>query len=284
MDTKRKKFNEGQVDTGLCFVAGLFFLTIAVSVVYVSHFGLSPLPQAHKITGMSAVAVLSLPEFTPISDESVSAHATPNEAQNQAFISSLTSVPVKEIFIGSYGTVDKETLEGLQSDLENTLRVKTTILNPGPAVPKEEPFYDKHRNQYNSDVLLKSIEQSSAPYGQTVRFLYVVDIDMASFFEWSPGAPWIRADNGQNAALVSLHAFHANTSGSASQKVPQQTVSERAKKAALRALGITVGFDVSPSVANAACIMYPVLTLEALDAQGNTFCSPELEAAPQVFK
>lgn len=282
MSTEIKNFKEGKADTGLLFVAGLFFLTIAFAIVYFSHFGIAPLPKANKSGGMSATAALSLSDPTPVFSDSASLNETQNEEQNQAFISSLPKASVKEIFIGSYGAVNKEILESIRNKVEEVFGVKTTLLNPGPAVPKEEPFYSKNRNQYNSDVLLKSIEQSSAPYGQTVRFLYVVDMDMTSFFEWSPGAPWLRAESGQNAALISLHSFRAVNMPS--QEVLQQTISGRAEKAALRALGVAVGFDASPSAADASCVMFPALTLEELDAQGNTLCSPESEAVARVFK
>lgn len=282
MSIKIKNLKEGKADTGLLFVAGVFFLTLAFAVVYVSHFGLAPLPKAQRAGGTSAAAALSFSDPVSVPDDSIYSNKTSSEEQNQAFVSSLTKVPVKEIFIGSYGVVDKEILEDMRNKVENTFGVKTTLLNPGPAVPKEEPFYNKSRNQYNSDVLLKSVEQSSSMYGQSVRFLYVVDMDMTSFFEWSSRAPWLRAESGQNAALVSIHTLRA--ANTTSQETLQQTLSARAQKAALRALGVTVGFDVSPSATDASCITYPALTLEELDAQGNTLCSPESEAVAHVFK
>lgn len=277
MRLKTKRFTEGKADAGLLFVAGLFFLTLALVVVYVSYFGLSPLPKSNKATdnteGMSAAAVLSFPEPILDSNETAIPGEIQAEEQNKIFFASLSSVPVKEVFIGSYGAVDKEILEGLRSKIEKTYGVKTTLLNPGPAVPKEEPFYNKSRNQYNSDVLFKSVEQSSAVYGPAVRFLYVVDLNLSSFSEWAPEPSWLRAEKDINAAIVSLASFGKNTN----------VLSVRVGKAAVRALGITVGFDSTPSVADASCVMYPALTVEDLDAQGNTLCSPELEAVGRVF-
>jgi predicted Zn-dependent protease len=273
MHARTKNLNAGFADAGLLFVTGLFFFTTAFTVAYFSYFGLSPLPQSNKTEGMPAAAALSLPEpETPASTEV----ENPSGGENQAFFKSLPAVPVKEIFIGSYGTVEKEILERLQNKIEKTYGVKTTLLNSGPVIPKEEPFYDKSRNRYNSDVLQKSVEQSSAVYGQTARFLYVVDLDMSSFSdEESFGGQWLRAQRGQNAAIVSLQALRAGE---------REIFSERAEKTAIRALGITVGFDLSPSAADASCLMHPALTVEELDAQKNALCAPEDEVIARVFK
>jgi predicted Zn-dependent protease len=165
--------------------------------------------------------------------------------------------------------------------MEKTFGVRATILNPGPAIPKTEPFYDKTRGQYNSDILVKSVEQSSATYGQSVRFLYVVDLKLASFSEWAPAPSWARANSGSNAALLSIYDFHKDGNGKETSK---DVLLERAEKSAMRALGITVGFDASPSVADASCIMHPTLIMEELDNQKNVFCSPELEALAQIFQ
>lgn len=277
MKKKTKNFKKGKADAGLLFVVGLFFLTLAFVVVYFSYFGLAPLSKSNKVANtsekMSAAAVLTISDSTPPVHEATSSSEIKDEEQNQAFLASLPVTPVKEIFIGTYGGVDKEILEGLRSGVEKTYGVKTTILNPGPVIPKEEPFYNKSRNQYNSDVLFKSIQQSSAVYGPAVRFLYVVDLNMSSFSEWSPSPSWLRADSGANAALVSLFAFGK-----------RPLLSERVEKAAVRALGITVGFGSSPSAADPSCIMYPALTLRDLDAQKNTLCSPESEAVARIFQ
>lgn len=282
MRRKTKHFTEGKADAGLLFVAGLFFLTLAGVVVYFSYFGMDPLPRLNKASngreGMSAAAAWSLPEVGTASDEITSLVGIrddeQNEAQNKVFFASLSAIPVKEIFIGSYGFVDKGILEGLRSNLEKAYGVETTLLNPGPAVPKEEPFYNKNRNQYNSDVLFKSVQQSSAVYGPAVRFLYVADLNMSSFSAWAPEPSWLRAEKDVNAAIVSFSAFGQTT----------DVLSGRLEKAAVRALGITVGFDLTPSVADTSCVMYPALTVEDLDTQNSALCHPESEAVARVFQ
>jgi predicted Zn-dependent protease len=282
MRLKTKNFTEGKADAGLLFVAGLFFLTLAGVVVYFSYFGTDPLPRLNKTSngreGMSAAAVRSLSEVRTVSDEITSLVGIrddgQDETQNKVFFASLSAIPVKEIFIGSYGSMDKEILEGLRSSIEKTYGVETTLLNPGPAIPKEEPFYNKSRNQYNSDVLFKSVQQSSAIYGPAVRFLYVADINMSSFSVWAPEPSWLRAEKDVNAAIVSFSVFGQKT----------DVLLGRVEKAAVRALGITVGFDSTPSVADASCVMYPALTVEDLDMQNSALCHPESEAVARVFQ
>lgn len=285
--TKKKRnfcSQSGNVDAGLLFVAGLFFLTIALVVVYVSRFGLAPLPESKKISqkNLPGAAVLSLSEpTTPVSNE---VPLTDEEIQNQTFLDSLPNTPVREVFIGSYGTIDKNILEGLQSTIAETLGVKTTVLAPGAAVPKEEPFFDKTRKQYNSDLLLKSVKQSSEVYGREVRFVYVVDLDMVSFSEPSQTETlWPRTENGANVVLISLNALRKKTGGLSTETV-QETLLDRAQKIALRGLGATVGFDASPSAKNPSCLMYPAITREELDAEQITLCSPESLAVAKIFQ
>jgi predicted Zn-dependent protease len=271
-------FNRKKADAGLLFVAGLFFLVLAFAVVYFSHFGLAPFQKMNNEKEMSAAAALSLASAPASNDTEIK-----SKTENEAFLASLSQTPVKEIFIGSYGVADKEILEELRSELEKVYGVQTTLLNPGPAIPKEEPFYNKTRGQYNSDVLQKSIEQSSSAYGQAVRFLYVADVNMSSFSEWSPEAPWLRADKNTNAALLSIHSFRINNS-TLGKESARQILLERAKKSAIRALGVTVGFGFSSSAADTSCIMYPALTLKELDAEQSELCSPEKEAVGRVFQ
>lgn len=271
MEVKTKNFRAGKAPAGFLFVTGIFFLTLAFTVLYFSHFGLEPLPQSAGGDGMAAAA-LGLSQQEPVSQEVM------EETHNKEFLASLSQTPVKEIFIGSYGFVDKEILEGVRGDVEKSFGVKTTILNPGPVVPEAEPFYDKNRRQYNSDVLLKSVVQSSLLYGPEVRFLYVLDAEMDSFSGETPSdATWLRAENGENAALISIHSFRENFSTNA-------LVLERAQKAAMRALGITVGFDTLLSATDSTCVMYPVSSVGELDAGGSEWCLLEQEGVVQVFQ
>ncbi len=272
MKIKTKNFKEGKADTGLLFVAGIFFLTLAFAGAYFSHFGLALLPK-EKMNGMKApVASVSAPsEQTNLF---VNVPATPDEK----FIASLSQTQVKEIFIGSYGSVDKEILFGIRDEAEKTFGVKITLLNPGAAIPKEAPFYDKNRKQYDGDALMQNIEKVSVPYGQTVRFLYFVDFDMGVSSGGAPSSAWFRANKGTNAALISLSGLRAKGSLTA-----KGVLSERAKKVAWRALGITVGFGASPSATNSSCLMYPALTIKELDAEAVILCSSETEAISRVF-
>ncbi|MBI2120252.1 MAG: hypothetical protein HYT94_01350 [Parcubacteria group bacterium] len=276
MKTKTKDmYAQGKADTALLFTVGLFFLTLALAVIYVSHFGLEPLPKSDNKTGSAvdqtapaaAILAVSGTEIPPV----VSAEISLN-ARDEEFFASLSKTAVKEIFIGSYGAVDKEILSRLRDEAEKTFGVKTTLLTPGAPVPKEAPFYDAARKQYDSDILLKSVEQSSMPYGTSVRFLYVVDFALFSSSQ-ADRVPWFRATSGMNASLLSLHGLGAG-SGS---------ILARSKKLALRAIGATVGFDRSPSAADSSCLMYPAATLRELDEQKDAFCIPEADAISAVF-
>lgn len=275
MRTKRKNSclnrQSGKADAGLLFVAGLFFLTLALAITYVSRFGLAPLPK--QVEKMPASVAGAFTEADPISAPEDTA---PLYEQHSEFYASLAETPVHEIFIGSYGSIDKDILEKLRAKIELAFGIKTTLLNPGAPVPKEDPFYDKNTGKYNSDVLIKSVEQSSAAYGQNTRFLYVVDFSMAS--PQSQGAEWLRAHKGENAALISIYPFRSNGI------TPRQTLLERIEKAAIRAIGTTVGFDASSSVTDSSCVMYPAATLQELDEQESEWCSPEKEAVAQVFQ
>lgn len=270
MSTNTKHSQGGQTDTGLLFTAGLFFLTLALALAYVSFFGLAPLSKAENRgnttdSGMPAAAVLAVADTE-------AASATSSDPKVEEFFAALSQIAVKEIFIGSYGDVDSKVLVFLRDETERTFGVKTTILAPGAPIPQEAPFYDKARKQYDSDTLLESIKQSSSPYGASVRFLYVADIDMSSLSR-KASPLWLRAEADSNASLISLHNL-----GTA-----QEVLFPRAKKAALYAIGTTAGFGLSPSVSDASCIMHSAVTMIELDKQEDTFCEPETDAIPLIF-
>ncbi len=269
---KIRNSSEGKMDAGLLFAVGLFFLTVAFVIVYFSSVRISPppFPRPDSVREMSAgAAMVFSQEEAPISGD--------------IFLFSPPETPVREIFIGSYGSVDRELLGRIRSVVEQTFGVTTTLLNPGPDVPREEPFYDQHRGQYNSDVLFNSIKQSSAQFGEGTRFLSFADLPMASFSGWSPETPWLRASEGTNVALVSVHDLRFASNGSLDEVLPE-IFFERVEKSAIRALGTTVGFAALPSAKDPSCIMYPALTPEGLDAQKITLCDPERDVLAQVFK
>lgn len=268
MNIRTNNSQHGAADTGLLFAAGVFFLTLALAVAYFSYAGLAPLPNTNAAIEAENSPNLDVPAAAALA---ISDSASVN-LENEKFFAALSQVAVKEIFIGSYGAVDGEVLGFLREEIEKTFGVKTTLLNPGAPIPKESPFYDAGRKQYNSDTLLESVKLSSAQYGASVRFLYVVDANMSSFSE-KTSAPWVRAENGANASLLSLYGLGEGS----------DSFLPRIKKAALYALGTTVGFGLSPSVSDTSCVMYSASSVRELDNQRDAFCSPEADILDRVF-
>ncbi len=277
---KIQNLSEGKVDVGLIFVTGLFFLTIALAVTYFSVFRLTPLPKpadgSATVSKMPASAILATSNFEIVPIESPDSF-TQKEAPYKEFFDSLPQTPVTEIFIGSYGVVDKEILVGVRYDIEKTFGVKTTLLEPGQAVPKSWPFYSVIHKQYDSDALLESIDVASAPYGSSVRFLYVVDLDMYSFDKQTRSSELYGVNPEANAGVISLEELKSQAG------ISHDIVLTRTKKLALHVLGVTLGFDVSPSAQNATCTTYPVSTTEDIDKQGSDLCDPEKEALSRIF-
>lgn len=255
-------------DTGLLFAAGVFFLTLALAIAYFSYAGLAPLPKTNAAIEAENSPNLNVPAAAALA---ISDSASAN-LENEEFFAAVSQTAVKEIFIGSYGAVDEKVLGFLREEIEKTFGVKTTLLHPGAPIPKEPPFYDAVRKRYNSDTLLESVKLSSAQYGASVRFLYVVDVNMSSFLEKTP-AFWFRAEHGANASLVSLYGLGEGSS----------SFFPRVKKAALHAIGTTVGFGLSPSVADTSCVMYSASSVTELDEQRDIFCRPEADILARVF-
>ncbi len=194
--------------------------------------------------------------------------------KSQQFDEFIPKDTVSEIFIGSYGVIKKEYLEGVRSAVEKATGIKTTTLLPGAALAQNPPLYNATNKQFDSSALFKSAKTASSKYGSRSRFIYVLDADLYSPNENSTTTVWYMDEQGANTAIVSLYGLNKN-SDIDPLPAPAPVVVARAQKIALHVLGTSVGFSLSPSADVPSCLMYKATTLAELDKQGTGYCSPE---------
>jgi predicted Zn-dependent protease len=189
--------------------------------------------------------------------------------------------PVSEIFIGSYGTIKKEYLEAINTAIKKETGIKPTILVAGAELPKTAPLYNPEKGKFDAEVAFESVKMSSAKYGDKTRFIYVLDVDTYSSKE-NAVSVWGVSEIGTNATVISLFGLR-KTSDEDSVSAPQPLVIARAQKVALHALGESVGFGLSPSTENSACLMYKTNSLANLDAEGTGYCLAEKTVIKKFF-
>jgi len=191
--------------------------------------------------------------------------------------------PVSEIFIGSYGAINKEYLEAIRSSVEKATGVKTTTLLSGPALPERPPLYDLTRRQLDAIPVFESVKGASDKYGAKSRFIYVLDTDLYSSLDKSLNSVWYIDRIGTNTALMSLSCLR-KTSDTDISPTSQPIVIARAQKVALHILGTSVGFGLSPSSEDPSCLMHKTSSLAELDAERTGYCPAENAVIKNFFK
>lgn len=209
-------------------------------------------------------------ESTPVTPEQKEAVATSTALIKES------SVPV---FVGSYGSIKKEYLDGVQTAVEKATGAKVTILESAETPVKKSPLYNTARQQFDADTLLKGVETASLPYGTTSRFIFVFDVDMYSSSNPSLKSVWYAGLKGKNVSVISLYGLQKKSDTDLSAADPS-LVAVRLQKNALRMMGTNIGV---PSSSEASCIMYPSKTLADLDKQGTGYCSPEQSLVNAAF-
>lgn len=203
--------------------------------------------------------------------------------KEKQFASVLPKQPISEIFIGSYGTVKKEYLDGVKSAVQKATGAKVTIMGGGAALEKATPLYDEAHQQFDAEALFKSMERTSAKYGDTNRFIYILGVDLFSPSHLEKGEVWYSEKLGSNTALVSSYGLEKKND-TATSSASTATVVGRLQKISLHALGTSVGFSLSSSSENKACVTYPASNLAELDSQTVDYCDPEKGLISKVFK
>jgi predicted Zn-dependent protease len=188
---------------------------------------------------------------------------------------------VSEIFIGSYGNIKKEYLDAIKTAVEKETGIKATILLSGPALPEKAPLFSVSRKQFDAVSVFTSVKNASLKYGDKTRFIYVLDMDTYSSVENGKDSVWYMDEVGANTTLMSLYGLR-KISDSDSNPAEQSLVIARAQKIALRVLGTSVGFGLSPSTEMPTCLMYKTNSLAELDAEGAGYC-PEEKAVIKKF-
>ncbi len=203
--------------------------------------------------------------------------------KEKQFVSALPKQLITEIFIGSYGSIKKEYLDGVKSAVQKATGAKVTIMGSGSTLEKVAPLFDEAHQQFDADALFKSMERTSAKYGDVNRFIYVLDVNLFSPSHLERGAVWYNERIGSNTALVSIYGLEKKTD-TATSSASTAIIVGRLQKISLHVLGTSVGFSLSSSSDNKACLTYPAVNLEELDAQGSGYCEPEKGLISKIFK
>ncbi|MCX6735772.1 MAG: hypothetical protein NTZ13_01690 [Candidatus Parcubacteria bacterium] len=277
-----------------------------LSGIEVFHFGLSPdmnktpgdddkkinvwtdqktgdLRQVQFSSGGYSVIVTLVQTNKAVSISEPSVFLSAEVWKEKQFASALPEHLITEIFIGSYGSIKKEYLDGVKSAVQKATGAKVTIMGSGSPLEKTAPLFDEAHQQFDADALFKSMERTSAKYGDVNRFIYVLDVSLYSPSHLEKGAVWYMEKLGSNTALVSSYGLEKKND-TATSSASVSTVISRLQKISLHALGTSIGFSISSSSDNKACLMYPATTLSELDAQGSGYCEPEKGLISKIFK
>jgi len=199
-----------------------------------------------------------------------------NKLQQTMFLSSLPDKQITDVFIGGYG-VPNGTLELIEQVIKDKIGVGTSIEAYSGTLPMRDNYYDKSRGQFDGDAVWQYFIDTFADRGDTVRYLIVVNEDM--YTKLQPERPYIfsRASFLNNTAVISVKRLKGESTSST------EIYQQRVEKLALRTLGVTVGFSLSPDADNINCVMYQALTLEDLDRVGSIFCEETETAFNKAF-
>lgn len=205
------------------------------------------------------------------------------DAQLKIFETFLARTPVTEVYIGSYGGVSTETLNAIRDVIKEETGVKVTILGSyKEGLPKIKRLYSEERQQYDGDILWSYFQSLVDSKNRSVRYLYIVNDDLYTNLDLKRPYVFSRAFPDVNVAIMSMYRL-SNATDISNAIADQELLKTRAKKLALRVLGITVGFSSSPSADNRECVMYQALILADLDKVGSKYCEPEKSYMHKVF-
>ncbi|TRZ51821.1 hypothetical protein D4R99_03745 [bacterium] len=183
------------------------------------------------------------------------------------------------VYIGSYGDIKKEYMDGIQSAVEKATGAQVTVLESAAALTKKTPLYDAKRQQFDADILLKGVETASLEYGAKSRFIYVFDVDMYSSSNPNLKSVWYAGTKGKNVSIVSLYGLQKKSDTDTTQ-APSSLIASRLEKNALHMIGTNIGVPFS---SDAKCIMFSPKTLADLDKQGTEYCSAEQATINTAF-
>jgi len=218
---------------------------------------------------------------TPVKVEKPETFVSLSDWRAKQFSDFMLQSSISEIFIGSYGSIKKEYLDAVSTAIKKETGIKPTVLVPGAELPKTAPLYNADKGKFDANVAFESVKTSSAKYGNKARFIYMLDVNIYSDKE-NAGSVWGVDEVGTNAMIISLFGLR-RTSDADSASAPQPLVITRAQKVALRALGMSVGFGLSPSTENPTCLMYKTNSLTELDAEGLGYCTAEKAVIKKFF-
>ena len=156
------------------------------------------------------------------------------------------------------GKVSEDLLIYLTNQLATQLPYEIKI---GKAFPQASYAYNKRRNQYCSDLVLRELE--TLDLGKTKKILGLVDLDL-----YTPGLNFVfgQASMGGRACLIALPRLRQEFYG---LKGPRSLFYERVLKEAVHELGHSFGLN---HCRNRRCVMYFSNCLADTDYKGKEFC------------
>jgi len=261
----------GAVDIALIMSIVAFLFSLGLAFFYFSS----------EKNFHTAIPVEQVPVQVPQQEETVIPEIVSTSTPQLEKI--VISAPIKEssvpVYIGSYGDIKKEYLDGIQSAVKKATGAQVTVLGSAAALTKKTPLYDAKRQQFDADILLKGVETASLEYGAKSRFIYVFDVDMYSSSNPNLKSVWYAGTKGKNVSIVSLYGLQKKSDTDIAPAL-SSLVTGRLQKNSLHMMGINIGI---PSSSDAKCIMYPAKTLTELDKQGTEYCASEQSLISAAF-
>ncbi|MEA1964788.1 MAG: archaemetzincin family Zn-dependent metalloprotease [Candidatus Aerophobetes bacterium] len=162
--------------------------------------------------------------------------------------------------------VDKDLLDYLASQ---TAQIFSCSVETGKPLPKPEYAYNKRRNQYCADLILKNLKGENLE--KKDKILGVVNLDL-----YTPGLNFVFGEASLNGkvALIALPRLRQEFYGLPCDK---ELYYERAIKEAVHELGHAFGLN---HCKNTGCVMHFSNSLYDTDRKGKEFCKDCREKLP----
>jgi archaemetzincin len=167
--------------------------------------------------------------------------------------------PPRIIYIVPLGEVDDEYLKNIAETIEEQFGLPVKI-----ASNQGSPVYalDPHRQQYNSNLILKKLLDDAAP--DALKVLGVTSVDLFNpIFSYVFGEAQFRGKG----AVISSYRLHGNPESA--QKIGCPPLISRLEKEAIHELGHTFGLR---HCQDPDCVMRYSVGLECADRKFSFFC------------
>jgi archaemetzincin len=161
------------------------------------------------------------------------------------------------------GQTDAYAIARIQETLDTVFaRARSILFAESIPVPKEA--FSEARNQYRSDVILKTVHNCAEKEGAFDRVLGVTDVDL---FVSRLNFVFGQAEYPGKSALISLWRLRPEFYG---RTADMEVFAERSAKEAVHELGHTLGLK---HCSNPYCVMYFSKTIFDTDRKQTLFCN-----------